>query len=58
VALLGQVVIQLHSGRRDNQSSLVALLDRLTLVVAPIAYLEGLIELLRIPDNDIRRKVS
>lgn len=58
VALLGQVVIQLHSSRRENQSSLIALLDCLTLVMAPIAYLEGLIELLKNPDNDIRRKVS
>lgn len=58
MALLGQVVVQLHSSRRDNQFSLVALLDCLTLVMAPIAYLEGLIELLKIPDNDIRRKVS
>lgn len=58
MALLGQVVIQLHSSKGEDQSSLVALLDCLTLVMAPIAYLEGLIELLKVPDNDIRRKVS
>jgi hypothetical protein len=58
VALLEQVIIQLHSSKKVNQPSLVALLDCLTLVMAPIAYLEGLIKLLKVPDNEIRQKVS
>lgn len=58
MSLLGQVVMQLQTSRKENQSSLIALLECVTLVMAPIAYLEGLINLLRKPDNDIRQKVS
>lgn len=57
VALLGQVVMQLHSGKKENQLSLVSLLDCLTLIMAPITYLEGLIRLLKNSDKNICRKV-
>ena len=58
MALLEQVIIQLHSSKKKNHLSLVALLDCLTFVMAPITYLEGLIKLLKVSDNDIRRKVT
>lgn len=58
MALLGQVVIQLHSSKKENKLALVALLDCLTFVMAPISYLEGLIKLLKVTDNEIRQKVS
>ncbi|KAG0589672.1 hypothetical protein KC19_1G038600 [Ceratodon purpureus] len=57
VALLEQVVIQLHSSKIENHLSLVALLDCLTSVMAPIAYLEGLIKLLKVAENEIRQEV-
>lgn len=58
MALLGQVVMQLHSGKKENQLSLVSLLDCLTLIMAPITYLEGLIRLLKNSDKNICRKVT
>ncbi len=58
MSLLEQVMLQLQSDKKGNQGVAYALLNVLTVIMAPLSYLDGIVTLLQHPDTDVQRKVS